>query len=136
MYETVFVPEMVCLELDVGRLTRPDTLNPRQLPWVTVVRNTKDDIVDLPPNELGPGELSVIAYAHRHSLTIAGLDDLEARRFAQSVGLKIVGTPGILIQAKHLGFLKAVRPALGQLTQSGFYLSQPLFNHILSLVNE
>ena len=136
LYETIFVTEMVCLELDVGRLTRPDTLDPRQLSWVTVVKVESEEIANLPSNELGRGELSVIVSARRHHLSIVGLDDLEARKFAKNLGLKIVGTPGILIQAKKMGFLQAVRPVLEQLKQSVFYISQPLFDHILALVGE
>jgi hypothetical protein len=36
----------------------------------------------LPHNRLGPGELAVIAYAYPGS--VAGLDDLQARRIAEA----------------------------------------------------
>ena len=37
LFSPVCVPEPVILELDMGRLLRSDTINPRGLAWVTPV---------------------------------------------------------------------------------------------------
>jgi predicted nucleic acid-binding protein len=63
LFSPVCVPESVMLELDMGRLLRPDTINPRRLAWVTPVSVSRAMIDDLPPNRLGAGERAVIAYA-------------------------------------------------------------------------
>ena len=63
LFEPVFVPEQVALELDAGRLIRPDTVEPRSFDWATLVAVSLSEIDALPPNRLGIGEQSVIAYA-------------------------------------------------------------------------
>ncbi|MCZ6676054.1 MAG: hypothetical protein O7E52_02265 [Candidatus Poribacteria bacterium] len=36
LFESISVPETVVMELDAGRLLRPDTIDPRTLDWTTV----------------------------------------------------------------------------------------------------
>ena len=83
LFDPVFVPEPVLLELDAGRLLRPDTIDPRGLEWVTQVTITQSAIDHLPPNRLGPGERAVIAYARVQPGCVVGLDDRQARLLAQ-----------------------------------------------------
>jgi predicted nucleic acid-binding protein len=66
LFEPVYVPEAVLLELNTGRLLRPDTIDPRILDWATEVTVTQLEIDNLPPNRLGLGERAVIAYAYAH----------------------------------------------------------------------
>ena len=44
LFEPVFVPEQVALELDAGRLIRRDTVDPRSLDWVTLVAVPQSEI--------------------------------------------------------------------------------------------
>lgn len=53
-------------KLDMGRVMRRDTIDPRGLDWVTLVSVSQHDIDTLPPNRLGAGERAVIAYARSH----------------------------------------------------------------------
>ena len=66
LFDPVWVPETVGLELDMGRLLRRDTVDPKALPWATLVSVSQTMIDALPPNRLGPGELAVIAFAYAH----------------------------------------------------------------------
>ena len=79
LFASIYVPEQVLLELDMGRLLRRDTVDPRNLAWATRVSVSQTMIDNLPANRLGLGERAVIAYAHAHHGTIAGLDDRQAR---------------------------------------------------------
>jgi predicted nucleic acid-binding protein len=83
LFDPILVPELVVLELDMGRLLRRDTVDPRVLPWATLVSVSQVMIDSLPPNRLGPGEQAVIAHANAHQGTVAGLDDLRARQPAR-----------------------------------------------------
>ena len=90
LFEAVFVPAQVVLELDMGRLLRVETVDPRQLTWVTLGEVSQKELENLPPNRLGPGERSVIAYARRHGHCLGGLDDRLARLLAEDLGLKAI----------------------------------------------
>jgi predicted nucleic acid-binding protein len=83
------VPKHAMLELDMGRLLRPDTINPRSLAWANPAPVSQVMIDDLPPNRLGAGERSVVAYARSHDDCVAGLDDLRARQLAEAVGMTV-----------------------------------------------
>lgn len=52
------------------------------------------------------------------------------------MGLKLIGTVGILLRAKRAGLLAEVRPVLQMLSKSGFYLSEPLKAEVLRLASE
>ena len=73
LFDPVYVPEQVMLELDMGRLLRRDTINPRDLTWVVPVSVSEEMIDGLPPNRLGAGERAVIAYARAYDNYIADI---------------------------------------------------------------
>lgn len=136
LYGAVYTTETVCWELDNGRLNRPSILNPRDFPWVFVVQPEQIEITNLPANRLGPGERSALAYARIHQLDLVGLDDHQAREMAHYLGLRAIGTVGILLRAKQAGLLTAVHPFLTTLQQEGFRISQTLMDHILLKAGE
>ena len=136
LFEGIYVPEQVCMELDKGRLLRADTVDPRGLSWVTVVTVAPALINGLPNNDLGLGELSAIAYGSQQTTALLALDDYQARVLADQLGLKLIGTVGILLRAKRLGLQPTIRPLLDKLQQEGFYLSQSLYTHVLQRANE
>jgi predicted nucleic acid-binding protein len=136
LFASVFVPEQVALELDAGRLLRTDTINPRALKWATVVPVYEEEIAALPANRLGTGEQAVIAYALAHGCPLVGLDDQKARDFAEEIGLRVIGTVGVLLQAKQAGLVSAVRPLLDAVQAQGFRMDAELYNTALQLAKE
>lgn len=136
LFEPVFVPEQVAIELDTGRLIRHDTVDPRSLDWIRLVAVPPGDIEALPPNRLGLGEQSVIAYAKKHQDLTVALDDRQARLFAQDLGLTVVGVVGLLLRAKRAGLIATVHPLLDAVYQQGFRLHPDLYAEALRLAGE
>jgi hypothetical protein len=136
LFAPVYIPEQVCLELDMGRVLRPDTINPRNLIWVELVAVSQVLIDSLPPNRLGTGERAVIAYAQAHRGYVAGMDDLRARQLAEAIGLKVTGTLGILLRAKQAGLISTLQPLVDDITVQGFRLSPELHRDVLGLAGE
>ena len=102
LFAPIYIPEQVVLELDMGRLLRRDTVDPRNHAWATLVAVPQASIDDLPPNRLGVGECAVIAHASTDDSIIAGLDDLQARRLAETLGIRVVGTlPTLPLRTYH-----------------------------------
>jgi hypothetical protein len=132
-FEPVYVPEPVLLELAAGRLLRPDTINPQALEWVVPIKVTTADLEALPPNRLGLGERSVLAYAHIHPGSWVGLDDRQARLLAEQLGLKPIGIVGLLIKGKRAGLIHSISHLLSGLQSSGFRLSSGLFKEAIRL---
>lgn len=120
----------------MGRLVRADTIDPRKLNWVTQVTVSRDEIDNLPFHRLGRGERAVIAYGYAHSSCLVGLDDRQARLFAEKLKLNVVGTVGVILKAKRAGIIPVVKPLLDELPRQGFRFSSDLYVEILRLANE
>lgn len=136
LFDQVCVPESVMLELDMGRLIRGDTIDARKLPWVALASLSQVAIDNLPFNHLGTGERAVIAYAHIHPGYIVGLDDLQARQFAARLNIPVIGTLGVLLQAKRANLITAVRPLVDAVVKQGFRLNPDLYRDVLNLAGE
>lgn len=136
LFAPIYVPDSIVLELDMGRLLRSDTVDPRELSWARPVAVPQGLVAALPANRLGAGERAVIGYAHAHRGHAVGVDDLQARRLAERLGIMVVGTLGILLRAKRASLLRAVRPLIHALVTQGFRLDLDLYNDVLRLAGE
>jgi predicted nucleic acid-binding protein len=83
--------------------------------------------------DLGAGESAVISLAAANSDAIAVLDDLAARRCAQAVGLKIVGTLGLVLMAKRAGVIPSASKALNAIIAAGLFISS---HHLDTIRNQ
>lgn len=64
------------------------------------------------------------------------LDDLSARRIAQQLQLKIMGTVGLLLRAKQQGIISEVKPILEALTAANFRISDAIIRKAIQLAGE
>lgn len=85
---------------------------------------------------LGRGESQVLAIAEAFPGSRAVLDDLEARRCAQSFGLPLIGTIGVILRAKRRGLIAAARPVIEHLRRVGLYASDSLIERALAHLGE
>ena len=58
-----------------------------------------------------------------HPGAVAVLDDLAARRCASALGLKIVGTLGLVLMAKTAGLFPSVRGPLDAIVAAGLFIA-------------
>jgi predicted nucleic acid-binding protein len=102
------------------------------------VRIETGDLIprDIKVWDLGRGESEVLAWA----LTLKGcrvvIDDLEARRCAETLGIGVIGTLGIVLRAKRIGLISAARPVVDQLRSVGLYVSDDLVERALAHLGE
>jgi len=86
---------------------------------------------------LHAGESEAIALALERNIQGIILDDKLAREIADELGLKVIGTLGLLILAKRKGFLSEVRPGMAQIIERvNFRISPSVLNRALSLIDE
>ncbi len=64
------------------------------------------------------------------------IDDLKARKIARLRGLKVIGTIGVLLDAKESGRVHEVKPLLEELMKNKIRISEELHDHALELANE
>ena len=86
---------------------------------------------------LHAGESEAIAIALERGVQGIILDDKPAREIAAGLGLKVIGTLGLLILAKQKGFLTEVRPIMAQIIELvNFRIAPSVLNRALSLIDE
>lgn len=86
--------------------------------------------------DLGRGESEVISFALLNPSFRVVLDDREARRCAETLGCKSIGTAGILVLARRRKLLPSLRDAFSQLSNSGLWISRDLIDELCSLEGE
>ncbi len=59
------------------------------------------------------------------------IDEKKGRRIAQELGLKIIGTLGVILQAKERGLINSMGDLLAKLENADFRISQSLKAKIL-----
>ncbi len=83
------------------------------------------------PNEIPihPGEAEVISLAKEMGIEIVLIDDVKARTAGELVGLKPIGTLGILLKAikDHKLNFEECLATLEDIVQSGFYLREDVY---------
>jgi uncharacterized protein len=131
VFGKIVVPLQVAQELDGGRATGHDVPDLR-MAWIEI----RSAVVAHEYAELGPGESGALDLARSLPDALVILDDGAARAWAARLGLRCVGTVGVLIEAKRRGYLQQVRPELVRLTQLGFRMAPALHRCALAEAGE
>jgi predicted nucleic acid-binding protein len=133
LFDRVIVPEAVWQEVVAERDDAAARALP-SLPWPIrekVVASTRVRIWNL-----GQGETAVLSYALAHPPIAAVIDDRTARRGARSLGIRVLGTGGVLLLAKRRGLLPAVTDGLNRLRDAGLWLSEDIVQLIKTQAGE
>lgn len=131
----VVVPPSVERELLTGRRRGVELPDLTVLDWVEIRRPT--DWAALPLiNDLGPGEAETLRLALETPNSIALLDDMLARRVAETLKLRFTGTLGLLVDAKTSGLVPTISPLLDQLQTLRFRLASYTRSAVLRLAGE
>ena len=85
---------------------------------------------------LGRGETEAIHLALHLRPDRVLLDDGEGRRETKRLGLRVTGVLGLLMAAKRMALLPAVRPEVDTLRASGFRVSEGLYRELLASCGE
>ena len=87
--------------------------------------------------ELDAGEAATLAAAKSSGADLVLIDEREGRKWARRLGLRAVGTLGILLRAKRDRKLLSLRESMRLLTEVyGFSISPDLLNEACSAVGE
>lgn len=127
VYGFLIVPTAVLLEVFKGQQV-PDWIKqePLKQPIASRIAGAR----------LGAGEREAIALALEIDASLLILDDLPARRLAQTLGVRVIGSAGTLLRAKELSVVSAVQPLLDEMQKFDFRISDQVLHGILRAANE
>ena len=104
--------------------------------WINVVDIDNNVYAKMFSTRLHAGEVEAIMYAIDTKADLIVLDDKLARKTAKYMGLTVTGTLGVVIKAKEIGYIEAVKPIMNMLIQNGLYISADVQKMVLDMVDE
>lgn len=131
----IIVPEAVVEELAQGRAAGLSLPDPRAIEWMIVRRPVGVSALPL-VTDLGPGETETLLLALESQDVRVILDDALARRIAKTQGIQVIGTLGVLLEAKRAGHVSLIRPYIERLDVLQFRLAPHTREAILKLADE
>ena len=137
LFTQIMMPPEVAEELDAGAEVLGMWREAGGAAAIEIVPATNQDLVRELSTTLHAGESAAIALALQVPNSALLIDEVDGRKVAKRLGLKIVGTVGVLLMAKEQQLIERVEPYLQALrTKAHFWLSDDLYNHALVLAGE
>lgn len=124
-FDTVTIPSAVQTEFG------------QNIDWLIVKSVQNKAVVNSLKTQIDDGESEAIALAMEEWTDIfIVLDDKKARRVAKQLGLKVIGTVGLLLRAKKKGIITEIKPTLNALQDVDFRIAETLYKKALRLAKE
>jgi hypothetical protein len=135
LYDRVLVPPAVWNEVTVQGIGLPGAQAVSQLTWLEI-QSPNTSIVEPLSILVDRGEAEAIALAQSTPNSTVLLDDAQARRVAERLGIRRIGTLGILRRAKKSGVIAEIKTYIDQLRANGIYIKPSLVDAVLRDVGE
>lgn len=130
-YSRIYISHAVYQEVVVDGERRKDALAVSQANWIEKRRVDQEYLDRLKGFLLDPGEIETIALSLQLGADLVIMDELDGREIAASFGLNVVGTVGLVEEGYRLKLIDSLRVTLDDLRNSGFFLSEKLYQAIL-----
>jgi predicted nucleic acid-binding protein len=137
LYTEIYIPTGVWAELNAEDQQWPGSLEVERSGWIHRQKPRNEVLVATLLRDLDNGEAETIALALELECERVVIDERDGRRFAQRHGLPVVGTIGLLVDAKNRGLLDKIKSDLDALRQkAGFFISEGLYREVMASVGE
>ncbi len=136
LFGVIIIPQAVYEEVVTHGSNRPGAVEVRQAAWIHTQAPTDQTKVDYLRADLDPGEAETLVLAEELAAAWVLLDESKARLAAQFLGLKFMGTIGLLLLAKRMGQITAIRPFLDELKAKKFHLSGRVYRAAIDQAGE
>lgn len=138
VYGRITIPQAVADEIAKVATIYTQAASVPQQDWINI--QLADDVTTvarLRGEKLDAGESEAIALALEIGAELLLIDEQLGRKLAVREGLNITGLVGVLLEAKHQGFISKIKPVVDALMiQARFRISSQLYTEILRLAGE
>jgi hypothetical protein len=140
LHEQVIVPRAVWEEVAVGGTGWPESENLKRAVsegWILVrTPGLSQEVLGPAANQLGRGEVEAILLAKQLQAMLL-TDDSDGRAVAESIGLRVSGTVGVLIRAKAQRHVQQLKRLLDRLRrETNLRISEDLIAAALGAAGE
>ncbi len=134
-FSDITVPQQVWSELTEGEDGLDALRALRDDEFLRVVEVERSDLFVEVFHELDRGETAAICYAVEHDADLVLLDERDGRRVARRHDLDVTGVIGVLLRGAKNGAVD-LEAELDALREAGFWISDDLYEHVLSEAGE
>jgi len=133
LFDIVHVSESVVSECEAGgSIVVPDLT---RFNWIKVIEDIREPMLPI-LFELDKGEKQTIALAIDRSADLVIIDEKIGRNVAEYLGLKVIGTLGILAKAKEIKEIDSFRECCLQMINQGIRYNAELIEKICKKLGE
>ncbi len=136
LYGLIYVSAPVYNEIVVDGKDMPGAREIRTGEWIQKKEIKEMTTFQILQIDLDPGEAGTIVVAIELNADLTILDEVAARRMGNHMGLNIIGTIGVLIDAKKLGIIANVKSYMDRLREAEFWISDNLYKEIIQRKGE
>lgn len=138
VYGRITIPQAVADEIAKVATIYTQAASVPQQDWIKIQSvNDVMTVARLRGEKLDAGESEAIALALEIGAELLLIDEQLGRKLAVREGLNITGLVGVLLEAKHQGFISKIKPVVDALMiQARFRISSQLYTEILRLAGE
>lgn len=137
LFEEVYIPQAVFDEtVTFGRENSKAKQLVSNASWIHVVEVKDRLAVNVLLDEMDLGEIETIVLASEMNADWVLMDEKKGRRKLSQLNIPKIGTLGILLKAKELELVPALKPEIEELQKSGFSISPLLVEEILEAAGE
>jgi len=137
IFGTLVLPEAVWTEVVEAGTEKEGALKVAESSWISRQSVRDQSLVNLLRHDLGAGEAEAIALARECNADFLLIDERLGRSAAKSLGLKVVGLVGVLIEARERGLVTDAGTLINRLhIEAGFWISEERRNLVTGSFTE
>lgn len=137
LFGEIYVPQTVYAEtVTSGHEEGSAKQSVANAEWIHVAIVQDRLAVNVLLDEMDLGEVETIILAGEMKADWVLMDEKKGRRKLAQLNLPKIGTLGILLKAKQLGLISAIKPEIEKLQESTFSISQLVVEEVLKQAGE
>ncbi|TGO03057.1 hypothetical protein PN36_13525 [Candidatus Thiomargarita nelsonii] len=135
LFGEITIPSAVYSEVVTASKGRVGSEELKNADWIHCCQVSNRDLVTFLKISLDEGEAEAIALAQEMGAELLLTDDGDGRRIAESVGIGLTGTVGLLLRY-YQGYPQESQKALDELLAQGFRLSKAVYTKIVEQIQQ
>jgi predicted nucleic acid-binding protein len=133
LFGEIILPESVYKEINSLISKRPELEFFKNQDWIQIKSIKNLDLLKKLLVELDDGEAEAICLANELNANKLLIDEKLGRAVAEKLNIEIIGTLGIIVEAKNKHLIESIEDVMIELKDIGFWIHESLYQKIIKL---